>query len=175
MTPLSADQRESIAAISQRHGFSLDATRVMLDAVAKGQGSMAQFDHPEFGGSGQWMRGGMTMVSDMFNDRLKARVAALCEDLAELGSQAPDMFKSTRPWWPEDLGLPDSAGGQNDVRYAYFARKRRLAIELHGKITVYDTLDHRIHGVSQQQGSHGELAFASQHGTVDIATLPLVR
>ena len=175
MTPLSTDQRAALAAIAQRHEFSVDAARVMLDAVAKGQGGMAQFDHPEFGGFGQWMRGGMTMVSDMFDDRLKARVAALCEDLAELASQAPDAFEAAEPWWPADLGSPDSAGAQNDVRYAYFAGKRRLAIDRHGKIAVYDTLDHRIYGVSQQQGTHGTLAFTSQHGTLDLASLPVIR
>ena len=110
MKQLSADQRAAVAAIAQRHGFSVDAARVMLDALAKGRGSMAQFDHPEFGGTGQWMRGGMTMVSDMFNDRLKARVAALCEDLAELAAQKWDTFTADEPWWPPDLGSPDSAG-----------------------------------------------------------------
>ena len=175
MKQLSADQRAAVAAIAQRHGFSVDASRVMLDALARGRGSMAQFDHPEFGGTGQWMRGGMTMVSDMFNDRLKARVAALCDDLAELAAQQRDTFTADEPWWPADLGSPDSAGAQDDARYAYFAGKRRLAIDLHGKITIYDTLDHRIHGVSQQQGSHGTLAFTSQHGTVELASLPVSR
>lgn len=43
---------------------------------------MAQFSHPEFGGSGQWMRGGMTMVSDLFNSQLKARVDNICSDIS---------------------------------------------------------------------------------------------
>jgi hypothetical protein len=38
---------------------------------------MAQFSHPEFGGSGQWMRGGMSMIGDMFNSGLKSRVDSL--------------------------------------------------------------------------------------------------
>jgi len=33
----------------------------MLFAVLAGNGSMAQFDHAEFAGSGQWMQGGMIM------------------------------------------------------------------------------------------------------------------
>ena len=45
----------------------------MLESVVNGNGAMAQFSHPEFGGSGQWMRGGMIMVSDMFNNYLKGR------------------------------------------------------------------------------------------------------
>lgn len=43
---------------------------------------MAQFSHPEFGGSGQWMSGGMTMVSDLFNSHLKNLVNNLCSELS---------------------------------------------------------------------------------------------
>jgi hypothetical protein len=68
--------------LSNRHGFSIDAVTHMLTAVYNGNGSMAQFSHPEFGGSGQWMAGGMMMIGDMFNQNLKYRVAALCDDCA---------------------------------------------------------------------------------------------
>jgi hypothetical protein len=45
-----------------------------------------------------------------------------------------------------------------------------------GKITLYETLDHHIGGVQQQQGgSSGSLTFSSQHGTFSVDTLPLVR
>jgi hypothetical protein len=44
---------------------------------------MAQFRHPEFGGTGQWMRCGMIMIGEMFNNTLKARVEALCNDIAQ--------------------------------------------------------------------------------------------
>jgi hypothetical protein len=77
-------------------------------------------------------------------------------------------------WWPSDLGSPNSSGGQNNVRYAYFANTQRLAVEINGNVTVYDTLNHQIGGVSQQQGSSGSLTFSSQFGTVDVASLPVV-
>ena len=54
----------------------------MLQAVHRGNGSMAQFNHSEFGGGGQWMSGGMTMVSDLFNHQLKSLVNNLCSDIA---------------------------------------------------------------------------------------------
>lgn len=54
----------------------------MLIAVHNGNGSMAQFNHPDFGGCGQWMRGGMTMVSDLFNNQLKYRVDSVCNDIS---------------------------------------------------------------------------------------------
>jgi hypothetical protein len=41
-------------------------------------------------------------------------------------------------------------------------------------VTVYDTLDHQIGGVSQQQGSGGSLTFTSQYGTVSVSSLPIV-
>jgi len=68
--------------LSQRHGVSTDAVTHMLIAVQNGNGSMAQFSHPEFGGSGQWMSGGMTMVSDLFNNHLKCLVNNLCSDIS---------------------------------------------------------------------------------------------
>ena len=80
-----------------------------------------------------------------------------------------------RPWWPAKLGTPGAAGGQGDVRYAYFADERRLAIENRDGVTVYDTADHRIHGVAQQQGAgKSSLVFTSQHGTVRVEELSVV-
>ena len=78
-------------------------------------------------------------------------------------------------WWPEGLNSPGSSGSQNDMRYAFFPKQRRLAIEQNGKVTQYDTGDHRISGVSQQQqGSGGMPTFSSQDGEVDLASLKQV-
>jgi len=77
-------------------------------------------------------------------------------------------------WWPSDLGMPNSSGGQNNIRYAYFANSRRLAVEINGHVTVYDTQDHQIGGVSQQQGGSASLTFTSQYGTVRVADLPII-
>lgn len=60
-------------------------------AVYRGQGSMAQFNCPELGGGGQWMRGGMTMVGDMFNNGLKSRVDNICNDIATELAKDPTM------------------------------------------------------------------------------------
>ena len=81
VTPEAAN---AIADIAGRHGLSREAVLAMLFALHTGGGSMAQFDIPELGGSGQWMRGGMTMVGNMFDNALKARVDALCNELAQL-------------------------------------------------------------------------------------------
>src|ERR1700743_2791938 len=74
----------AIADIAQRHGLSQDAVLAMLVALREGGGTMAQFNIAELGGNGQWMRGGMTMVGNMFDNALKARVDALCNELARL-------------------------------------------------------------------------------------------
>jgi len=94
MRQLSPAGHDLINGIAQRNGFSFDATMSMLDSVINGNGSMAQFNHPEFAGSGQWMRGGMTMVSDMFNNYLKGRVDGLCSELANVVANQPDLVRS---------------------------------------------------------------------------------
>jgi hypothetical protein len=86
----------------------------------------------------------------------------------------PPPAGSSGHWWPADLGQPASTGAQNNVRYAYFALTRRLAIEVNGRVTVYDTLDHQIGGFSQQQSSGASFTFSSQHGLVDVASLPVL-
>ena len=179
--------RQKIIDLARRHGISTDAVMSMLQSVVNGNGTMAQFSIPELGGGGQWMQGGMTMVGDMFNCGLKSKVDGLCNELSQLLAQQPFVPppQSNQPqwqgghgaggsWWPADLGSPNGSGGQNNARYAYFSNARRLAVDLNGNVTVYDTLDHRIGGVSQQQGSGGSLTLTSQYGTVDVASLPVV-
>jgi hypothetical protein len=175
MPEFSGAGERAIDDVARRHGFSPDAVASMLCAVHAGHGRMAQFRHAEFGGSGQWMRGGMTMVGDMFDTALKARVERLCDELSQLIASEPDLGdpdSAQSSWWPAELGHPNSAGAQNKMRYAYFAAPRRLAIDVGGRITIYDTLDHRISGVAQQQSGHGTLAFTSQLGVVAVASLP---
>jgi hypothetical protein len=189
--------RQKIDELARRYAVSTDAVMTMLQAVVNGHGSMAQFSHPELGGGGQWMQGGMTMVGDMFNYGLKSKVDGLCSELSQLLGQQPfvpppastqsqsqqdgaSLFVPDAPglasghWWPAELGSPNGTGAQNQVRYAYFSAPRRLAVDLNGHVTVYDTLDHQIGGVSQQQGGGSSLTFTSQYGTVGVSSLPIV-
>ena len=215
MHQLSEAGQQAVTAISQRHGFSVDAVMSMLDAVVRGNGGMAQFNHGEFAGSGQWMRGGMTMVSDMFNNHLKGRVDGLCSELSNLVANQPGLMQSGSfqsqtqgapspavswgglssqsggapmapmaagnlfappppDWWGPSLRYPNSTGAQNGARYAYFAQARRLAVEVGGTVTVYDTLDHQIGGFSQQQSGDGTMSCSSQYGSVSLGSLPVV-
>ncbi|GEO38224.1 hypothetical protein SAE02_23720 [Skermanella aerolata] len=188
MRNLTSEGQAKIAEIAQRHGASTDGVLTMLDALQRGGGTMAQFSHPDFGGAGQWMRGGMTMVSDLFNNALKAKVDGVCNDLSYLlggdlnqfqepaqGSGSSfGSFGNYGSWWPSEFGQPNSSGGQNDIRYAYFGHVNRLAVDMGGTVTIYDTGDHVISGVSQQQGNGWTLTFSSQYGTVPVGSLRIV-
>jgi Short C-terminal domain len=142
------------------------------------------------------------MISDMFNKALKSRVGALCNELSALIRSDPDFGAADSlqsqsqgaprnlrressshlvtdgtdqaNWWPSDLGVPSSLGAQNEVRYAYFPATRRLAVDINGNVTVYDTQGHQISGFSQQQPGSGSLSFSSQLGNVDMSHLPIV-
>ncbi len=77
-------------------------------------------------------------------------------------------------WWPGDLGQPSSSGSQNGMRYAFFPDKRRLLIDENGNVTAYDSGDHRIGGVAQQDGNQRTLTFTSQNGPVKLDELKRV-
>ena len=203
MEQLTDQSRQKIDELAQRYAVSTDAVMTLLQALLNSNGTMAQFNHRELGGGGQWMGGGMTMVGDMFDQGLKSKIDGLCSALSQLLAQQPfappvagsqsqgsgqqgtaagsaSLFvleafgRAFGQWWPAELGSPNGSGAQNQVRYAYFNALHRLAVELNGHVTVYDSRDHQIGGVSQQQGSGGSLTFTSQHGTVDVSSLPIV-
>ena len=166
---------DSTGEIAQRHGFSADAAHAVADALRHSGGRMAQFNHPELGGMGQWSAGGMLMIGDMFNHALKARVDALCRDLAAMPAPAQSDVEQrpeqTKHWWPDGLGTPSATGAQNDMRYACFPDQHRLAVTQDGRVRVYDTGDHRIGGFSQQQSGGQSFSFSSQLGTVRLEDL----
>ena len=191
MRQLTEEGQRAVNDIAQRHGVSVEAVQHLLMAVVAGGSTQAQFNHPELGGMGQWSQGGMIMVGDMFNNGLKARVDALCSELASV-VRAADVFQppqsqsqiqgggaslfvpggySSGNWWPGEFGHAASVGSQNNLRYAFFPQTRRLAIDLGGHVRVYDTGDHQIGGFSQAQGGGQSLSFNSQYGLVDLSSL----
>jgi hypothetical protein len=178
MQQLTQAGQQLVNDLSHRYNLSQDAVVHMLVAVSNGGGTMAQFNCPELGGGGQWMQGGMTMVGDMFNHGLKNTVNNLCAELSsglanmQVFPVIPQGAPGSNQWWPGDLGAPFSSGSQNNIRYAVFPN--RLAVELNGQVTVYDTLDNNIGGVSQQQGGDNSLTFSSQYGTIAVSSLPII-
>ena len=66
---------------------------------------------------------------------------------------------------------PARAAARTTSNTLSFGDKHRLAIQKDGHTTIYDSGDHRVSGVQQQQGSSSSLAFTSQHGTVNLDEL----
>jgi hypothetical protein len=177
---------EIIDQMAKRHSVSPAAVRVVLQALRSGGGRMAQFSHADFGGMSQWSPG-MSMVGDMFNTKLNAKLDALCTDIAahldssdagggvRAAAAADEVsYRSmgrAGDWWPPGLGKPGAVGAQNDLRYAIFPESHRLAIDDGGAISIYDTANHRIFGVSQAQSTARTLTFTSQDGLVRVADL----
>ncbi|MFW2543631.1 SHOCT domain-containing protein [Primorskyibacter sp. 2E107] len=203
MSRLTSEGTAIATEIAARYGVSVDAVETLMVAVANGQGQQAQFSHPDLGGMGQWSMGGMTMVGDMFNNGLKATVDGLCTEISGVlaqkrvfqpspyaqpsgGMQSQSQGNGSSlfvpggagyggTWWPEALGQASSTGTQNAMRYAIFPQSRRLAIGLGDRVEIYDTGDHQIGGVSQQQGGDQSLTFTSQLGLVRLSDLREVR
>jgi hypothetical protein len=184
---MSANDGDLVDRMATKHSVSAAAVQVVLAALRRGGGRMAQFNHADFGGMSQWSPG-MSMVGDMFNTRLKAKLDALCTDIAAHldASETADGTHSegdevsyrswtrSQDWWPAGLGRPGAVGAQNDLRYAVFPDTRRLVIDDRGTLSVYDTGSHRIFGVAQAQSADRTLTFTSQHGLVRIVDLPKV-
>ncbi len=210
MDQLTSEGQRVAHELAQRTGFSQNAVIHMMVAMRQGRGAMAQFNHPEFAGSGQWMRGGMLMLGDMFNHALKARVDELCQAISSQMANQPELFPvgsfqaqsqsgggqqwqvgAAQPplpvggeplfrpdprdsWWPPELGSPSAIGAQNEVRYALFPALGRLAVQVNGQVSVYDTGGQHIAGVAQQQASGGTVAFTTPGGSISLASLRAV-
>lgn len=178
MSDQGVDTPSGLQVVADRHGVSLDAVRHVLHALEAGNGTMAQFNHPDLGGFGQWSSGGMIMIGQMFDQGLKARVAALCEDLARAlplgGWPKTASTTGSSGWWPAGLGRPSTSGAQDGLRYAYFPESRRLAVETDGVLSLYDTGDHDIGGVSQAQGGSRTLRFSGRNGEIALDQLKRV-
>ena len=139
---MSANDGDLVDRLAKKHSVSSAAVQVVLAALRSGGGRMAQFSHADFGGMSQWSPG-MSMVGDMFNTQLKAKLDALCSDIAahldtaeSAGAVRPEedevSYRSPNrsdDWWPAGLGRPAAVGAQNDLRYAVFSETRRLVID----------------------------------------------
>lgn len=162
--------------IAAKYDLSPTVVQHVAQAIALGNGQQAQFNDPELGGMGQWMPG-MLMIGDAFNYTLKAKVDALCHELAQafrdgdLRGFSTYQEMSQSKWWSLDLENPSISGGQNTLKYVYFREKHRLIVSLNQHETIYDTSPHIIIGVSQQQANNRMmLIFQTQSGqTMTVA------
>src|SRR5580698_9853784 len=110
---MSANDGDLVDRMAKKHSVSPAAVQVVLAALRGGGGRMAQFSHADFGGMSQWSPG-MSMVGDIFNVQLKAKLDALCSDIAAHldasepaggGRSAADevshrSMTGSADWWP---------------------------------------------------------------------------
>lgn len=185
MPESSAARDRQLAELAAYYGFGDEAVAQLWRAVSDGGGDMASFDHPEFLGPGQWMRGGLILITDPADRVLKNRIDSLCNALSRAlrEDRAPAVGQRRlnaearawdtpgnlrRAWWPGSMGDPDAAADTGALAYAYFDRPRLLAIRRDDTVTWYDTGVHRITGIAYDDGRNETLVMTST-----IAEVPL--
>ncbi|WP_423821055.1 SHOCT domain-containing protein [Salinisphaera sp. SPP-AMP-43] len=179
---------QHLARLAEQYGFSHEAVAHLFEAVSAGGGDMAMFDHPEYRGPGQWMRGGLIMITDPADGLLKNRIDALCHALSRLLREStPDTIHRRisdharawdtpgnlrHAWWPAELGEPAISGETERLAYAYFEAACRFAIRYDGAIVWYDTGEHRLTGIAQHSGaSPADLVLTSTQAALALAEL----
>jgi hypothetical protein len=120
MRQLTPAGQQKVTELAQRYGISTDAVRPLLHALVNSQGAMAQCEHRELGGGGQWMRGGMSMRGAMGNQALKTTVEGLCLKLSRL--LTPDLLQA------------QLAGGQMQSQEMQFQQRNSMSQEDRGKL-----------------------------------------
>ena len=61
------------------------------------------------------------------------------------------------------------------MRYAYFPQNRRLAVELRGIVTIYDTAEYQFRGMLQAHSAETVgTSILTQRGRVRLADLAIV-
>lgn len=163
--------------IAAKYQITEATVRTLLEGLQTTSGFQVQFNSAELGGMGQW-QSGMVMIGDMFNDGLKAKVAALCAELASFVRE----YQAAQPEEKEKEDATVSApiktipatfsGSQNGAKYAYYAPQNVLQIEEEGKISRYSTEGLTLWGVQQSQDGTGKkLKFTHAGGTITVDDL----
>ena len=155
--------------MAARYHLSLELLRQLWIGLQMSGGRQVQFNHPEFGGAGQWTPG-KPVVSDIFNKSLKNKVDQVCTELATLLEQPAE--RSLSPDHAQ-YGNPFLKGVQNHVEYAYYPAARRLVVSDSRGRTVYDTASHQITGIAAISVT-ANLVFLTPMGTISTQDLKTV-
>jgi hypothetical protein len=99
-SPSSHEGRITLERLAEHHGFSPEAARTLISTLIASNGARAQFNHTEFGGHGQWIRGAIAMTATETRG-LRKRIDGLCVDLVRMLSAAPaisdlGVFRATK-------------------------------------------------------------------------------
>src|SRR6202041_4197005 len=77
--------------------------------------------------------------------------------------------------WPSELGIASTSGTSPEMRYAYFPTNRRLAVEWHGVLTIYDTAEYQFRGMLQAHSAETVgISILTQRGRVRLTDLATV-
>jgi hypothetical protein len=77
--------------------------------------------------------------------------------------------------WPSELGIASTSGSSAEMRYAYFPRNRRLAVEWRGVVTIYDTAEYQFRGMLQAHSAENVgMSILTQRGRVPLTELATV-
>src|SRR5271154_5685506 len=77
--------------------------------------------------------------------------------------------------WPLELGISSTSGTLAEMRYAYFPKNRRLAVEWRGVLTIYDTAEYQFRGMLQAHSSETVgTSILTQRGRVRLTDLATV-
>ncbi len=77
--------------------------------------------------------------------------------------------------WPLELGIASTSGSSPDMRYAYFPQNRRLAVEWHGVLTIYDTAEFQFRGMLRAHASEAiGISILTQRGRIRLSDLATV-
>jgi hypothetical protein len=147
---MSVTDSDLVEQMAKKHAVSPAAVEVVLAAVRSGGGRMAQFSHADFGGMSQWSPG-MSMVGDMFNTQLKAKLNGLCSDISAHLDAAPATVGSrsgadevsyrsasgSRDWWPTGMDRPALSAHRTIFDTLVFPDSRRLV----PRLSDYDSLE----------------------------------
>ena len=166
MPRLTPEGEKVIAALAERYAVSVDAVKLMLDAVAKATVDNLCNELSNLLAS----QPGIVSLATQTQSQSQGGGGGIVSEGVSLF--VPQSSYQSGTWWPSELGSAAATGAQNSLRYAYFPMSRRLAIDYGGRIEIYDTLDHNIQGFGQQQSGDASLTFNSQHGVFRVDSLP---
>jgi hypothetical protein len=77
--------------------------------------------------------------------------------------------------WPSELGIASTSGTSPEMRYAYFPQNRRLAVEWHGVLTIYDTAEYQFRGMLEAHSAETVgTSILTQRGRVRLTDLATV-
>jgi hypothetical protein len=86
----------------------------------------------------------------------------------------PTHLATSNSCWPPEFGPASTSGSSEELRYAYFPKNRRLAVESDGSLMIYDIGDYQFRGLLQAQSAGGAITIMTQRGRMrlsDFATI----